>query len=348
MKFFYVATIFALTGLSANAQILTQSNHAPAAGDISAVYQCDSIGVTPGASGAGAMWNFSTITSHTNILKTYTTNATSNPAYPGSDLVQFSSGTDASYYKSSATELKYYGGAISVSTVVANLTYTSSAPAIRGVYPMSLSTSSSSPISGTIDFTLSGIPISATFNGSSHVVADGTGSLSLPGGAAGMFNNVMRVVTSQTLNFSVAFPPTTGTLTQRSYDYYSVGVKVPLLTISTSTIVNSAIGSPTQTLVFMQKDYLNPALGLKGNAEKAVEISVYPNPASTLINFKTEIPSVKEVLIYDITGKLIDRQAFADGKIKLDISSYNNGFYLYKAVNAVGESLKTGKIAVNH
>lgn len=348
MKHFYLSLITAVAGLSLQAQTLTQANHAPAAGDINPVYQCDSTGVVPGASGSNVMWNFGSVVSHTNIAKTYTTNTINNASYPAADLVQFSSGSDVSYYKSSATDLQYFGGAISISTVVSTLNYSATAPAIRGVYPMSLNTTSTTGIAGTINFTISNIPISANFTGSSNVTADGTGSLTLPGGAAAVFTNVIRVVSSQTLNFSVAFPPTTGTLTQKTYDYYSVGVKVPLLTIATSTIVNAAIGSPTQTMVFMQKDYLDPALGIHDNKLNTIVLDVFPNPSSSVVNLTTESLLAKEVLIYDITGKMVDKQNFVEGKIKLDVSSYNNGIYIYKAVNAANQTLKTGKLTVTH
>lgn len=347
MKFLYLTTICALFSLSAGAQILTQSNHAPAQGDSRELYQCDSLNVMPGASGAGASWNFTSVVSHTNILKTFTTNPTSSATYSPANVIQFSSGSDASYYKSTSTDLKYQGGAIAITTVVANLVYGPSSGAIRGVYPMSLNTASTSTIGGTIAFTVSGVPISANFTGNSNVIADGSGTLSLPGGSAAIFTNVIRVATSQTLNFTVQFPPATGTLTEIRYDYYSVGVKAPLLSIQNSTIISPA-GNPTQSLVYMQKDYMDPALGINEKKAATISLSVYPNPATSFINLTTESAQAKEALIYDVTGKLIDRQIFTDGKIKLDVTSYSNGLYIYKVTNASGQNLKTGKLTVTH
>lgn len=347
MKFLYLTTICVLTSFSLDAQTLTQNNHAPAPGDPRQLYQCDSTNVMPGASGAGASWNFTSVVSHTNLLKTYTTNPTSSATYSPADVIQFSSGTDAAYYKSTATDLKYQGGAISVSTLVANLVYSPSSGAIRGSYPMSLNTTGTSTIAGTIAFTISSVPISANFTGNSKVIADGTGTLSLPGGAAGVFTNVIRVVTSQTLNFTVQFPPATGTLTQIHYDYYSVGVKAPLLSIQTSTIISPA-GSPTQSLVYMQKDYMDPSLGINEKKATSIDLSVYPNPASSVINLTTESTQAKDAFIYDVTGKLVDKQSFADGKLKLDVTAYSNGLYIYKVTNASGQNLKTGKLTVTH
>ena len=64
-----------LFSLALSAQ-LTQANHSP--GWWNPIYmtnQCDSNGVTPGASGAGATWSFNPTNLHS--LKSYTTSNTS-------------------------------------------------------------------------------------------------------------------------------------------------------------------------------------------------------------------------------------------------------------------------------
>lgn len=348
MKSLYL-TSFLFIGLAANAQ-LTQNNHAPAAGDVHNTFQCDSLGVSPGASGANATWNYSSIVTHSSVAKVYTVNPYSQAAYAPADVVKFSSQTDNAYYRSTSNDLKYYGGSIAVSTVVATLIYSN--PAIRGAYPMTLNTTSTTAISGTMNLTQP-LPVSATFNGNSSIIADGTGTLMLPGGAQGTFTNVMRTRSSQTLNFTVTFPPTTGTLTQVIYEYYSIGTKAPLFSITSSTVVNAALGTVTGSVVNINQNYLTPTptvapVGLNEQHASAVVVNVFPNPASGIVTLATDNEQAANATIFDATGKQVDKLNFIDNKVKLDVSSYSNGLYIYKVTNAAGDNLKTGKIAVNH
>ncbi len=347
MKSLYLATAL-MAAFSLNAQTLTQANHAPAPGDIHNTFQCDSLGILPGASGAGATWNYSTVVTHSSIAKVYTVNAYSAASFSPANVAKFSSGTDNAYYRTTSSDLVYFGGSISVSTVVTTANYAN--PAIRGAYPMSLNTTSTSPISGTLNLTQP-FPVTATFNGSSKVIADGTGTLILPGGAGGTFTNAIRVVSSQTLNFSVAIPPTTGTLTEVIYDYFSVGVKAPLFSIKSSTVVNSAIGTVTGSVVTINQNYLSPptvTTSLSDNSAVNAQVNVFPNPSSSYVAITVENAAAETVDIYDITGKVVEKISFSDNKAKLDVSAYNNGLYIYKVNGASGNNLKTGKITVNH
>lgn len=347
MKLFCLASTILLTAAAAQAQTLTQSSHAPAPGDVHNTYQCDSVGITPGASGPGAVWNFSNVTTHTNIAKAYTVNVYSAASYSPADVVKFSSQSDIAYYKSTANNLKYHGGSISVSTVVATAIYAN--PAIRGVYPMSLNTSSTSPISGTLNLTQP-LAVSASFTGSSSVVADGTGTLILPG-ANGTFTNVMRVVSSQTLNFSVQIPPTTGTLAQAIYDYYLVGNKVPMFSITSSTVTNALIGTVTGSVVTINKDYPTTstvAVGMAENKATPAVVNVFPNPSSSFVTFSADNLPDGSVMIYDVTGKLVDKATLSNKPAVLNVADYSNGLYIYKVINGRGDAVKTGKLTVSH
>jgi hypothetical protein len=268
--------------------------------------------------------------------------ATTAPGYPLGSQATGSSLNDLAYTTSSATDVKYYGGNIKVATVNGQLTY--NAPAIIASYPTNLNTTATSAISGSITVTA---PITApgNFTGNSSTLADGTGTLILPGGPGGTYNSVIRVLTTQTLNFSLGALGLTGTILFNTYNYYTPSIKAPLLTISNRTLTSVALPTSTQSLVTINRDYVT-AMQEKTNA--LLDLSVYPNPVSNYINFSTDNLSQKNILVYDITGKLVDKQNFNSGKLKLDVSSYNNGFYLYSILNNNGEVLKTNKFVVNH
>jgi hypothetical protein len=343
MKKIYACMAVSLMALTVNAQTLTQATHAPTNGDMYSTKRADSVNIAPGAAGAGVTWNFGTLNIFNNLVANYTVMPSSTPGYPVGSQVAAASVNDQSYYVSSAADLLYYGGNFKVQTVNGSFTYTS--PAVSHVYPMSLNSTSTAAVGGSIN--VPSLSMSGTFTGTSKALADGSGTLILPGGAAGTYSNVLRVVTSQTLNFTASF--SSGTIIKLNYDFYTPSVKAPLLSIAMFSLTAPPIitNPSTQTVVTVNKDYLMPTVSIEKNKTAEVELSVFPNPSSSLINFVTADKSVKEVRIFDLTGKLVETKTLAEGGLKLDVSAYNKGVYLYSLLNQSGETVKTGKLTVN-
>ena len=324
------------TAVAAQAQ-LTQANHTPSFWDpVYSVNQCDTItsGV-PGATGAGATWSY-TPTVHASIVRTYSCSMISNPNFIGADGRVASSANDMSYYKTtSPTALAYYGGNISVNGVTAEARYSS--PAIVASYPMALNSATSSVTSGTVYATVGVFPITAPFNGDCNVLADATGTLVLPGRT---YNDIIRLTTTQNLIASG-----TATINLLTYDYYSPGSsKAAILSVQSSTIA-SISGTSTQTITTLQKDFVT--VGLKDAKASNTGLSVFPNPASSVVNFSTDNQEAYKVTIFDITGKAVASEFFEDNKSKLTISSLNNGIYLYTVTGHNNQVLNTGKFNVN-
>ncbi|MEO6302440.1 MAG: T9SS type A sorting domain-containing protein [Bacteroidia bacterium] len=335
MKKIYLSIFTALAGLSLNAQTLTDANHSPAAGDMFSTWQCDSaVGV--GASGAGALWNYSTIATHSSIVNNYTATTNANASYPIPGVQLGSVANNLSYYKNSASDLKYWGGNITVGAVAATLIYTASA--IVANYPMSLNSTSTSVTGGSI--TIPALAQNGTFTGNSATIADGSGTLALPNGT---FTSVLRVVTTQTINFTI--PLGSGSVTQKNWDYYDVATKNALFSITTATVVAPLAGTSTQTLATRFKPLVT---SVAANIANTSNFSVFPNPSNTTVNFVTENTDAKNVVIYDVTGKLVEKQNLTDGKLKLDVSNYTTGLYMYSVLGNNNQTLKSGKITVSH
>lgn len=326
-------SLFILLSVIANAQ-LTQSNHAPASGDpVFATYQCDSTGITPGASGAGANWNYA-ITEHLSILNSYTTATSSNVAFNPADVSISSGANNTTYFKSSATDLKYYGGDLSINSYNMSVKYSS--PAIFAIYPMSINTTTTSITSGTVNLT-SPFAVSQAFTGTCTILADGTGTLVLP---AKTFTNVMKVVTTQTIIAGFA-----ATVYLKNNDYYAIGVsKAPILSIQASTINAAGQPSSTQTLVTVQKNY--NVVSVKENQKSAIELSVFPNPATNFINFTTASTEANKVIAFDITGKIVATEIMETGKAKMTTSNLTSGVYVYHVLGKHDQVLTTGKFNI--
>lgn len=348
MKKIYLSLFSISAVITMSGQTLNQANNAPANGDMYSTQQCDSL-MGPGPSGANALWNFSSLMIHTGVVSNYTTIPSTTPAYPSGSQVTSASINEQAYTVSSASDLKYYGGNLKVDNVIASLNY--SAPATMAVYPMSLNSTGTSTIAGTINITQP-LPQSGSFTGNSSTLADGTGTLDLPGVIAGTYSNVIRVLTLQTLNFSTQ-SGLSGVVTIKNYNYYSAGVKAPLLTIATKTVTNNLTPPSTQSMITVNKDYIAPptntatAIGENKIAAKT-DVLVFPNPAVNTVNFIADSQVASDMFVYDVTGKMIEKQTFIAGKLKLDVSTYNNGLYIYSILSDKGQIVKTGKLAVSH
>lgn len=73
-------------------------------------------------------------------------------------------------------------------------------------------------------------------------------------------------------------------------------------------------------------------VGIKEN-QKSFDLSIYPNPANDIINFKLEILNgVASVQIYNATGQLIkeEENIFKDKSTSIKTDGLPNGVYLLK------------------
>jgi hypothetical protein len=83
--------------------------------------------------------------------------------------------------------------------------------------------------------------------------------------------------------------------------------------------------------------------------EKAAQsLSVYPNPASEVINFTIDYNKASSVQMMDITGRVIETVNFNMNNAQVDVRNYNAGVYLYQVLNNEGQVVKTGKVTVNN
>lgn len=313
---------------------LTQANHAPAAGDSYALYQCDSTNVSIGAGGSGLTWNYASIVTHSSTLANYTGVSSSNASYPQANVSVGSGPSNVAYYNSSATALNYYGGNIMVGTIAANLTYTT--PLLKALYPMSLNSSTGTAIAGSINITAP-LPTSGTFSGTGYVIADATGTLILPG-VPGTYNNVLRVVTNQVINFTTTIAP--GTLTETRADYYAPGIKQAVFSIITSTAV-TPLGTNTQVMVY--RDSSVPT-ALSEGFFAGDQITAYPNPAAEQLYINNAHPEATALVLLSLNGQCLRKEALHAGLCTIDLTDLPKGMYLYRIENQRGQLLRCEKL----
>ena len=83
-------------------------------------------------------------------------------------------------------------------------------------------------------------------------------------------------------------------------------------------------------------------IALSTNEQLAQKFNVFPNPATNIVNItNNENMSVKQVEIYDVTGKLINTQNFNnETEIQLNVETFSSGTYILHLQTNEGTAIK--------
>ena len=77
-----------------------------------------------------------------------------------------------------------------------------------------------------------------------------------------------------------------------------------------------------------------------------LEYSVYPNPASDLLNINvSNVGSNDMIVVYNILGEEVKNETLSNGLNVLSVSDLNNGVYFYSIVRN-NEIVETKKLVV--
>ena len=334
MKKIYTTLLAAILVSGLNAQTLTQANNAPIIGDAYGTRQCDSTTISPGANGAGATWNYSTIAVRTPTLNYAGVSAASTgsaASYPSAAVAVGQGANKYSFYSSTATSLSYWGGNVIIGGQNAVLSYTS--PSCMANYPMSLGSSTTSTVGGSLTI----LGNNGTFTGTVTANASGSGTLMLP---SATFNNVLKVVTTQ--NFNATIPLGSATISMIRYDYYSAAAKYPMFTISTSTVVSLA-GTNTETIVTVNTAF---SLGVKEIQNSVANLNFYPNPAkgNLTVSFTNANGENASYEMINAIGQTVKKEILSNekGQVNQNISleGIESGIYFIKVYVGNGTSVK--------
>ncbi len=88
------------------------------------------------------------------------------------------------------------------------------------------------------------------------------------------------------------------------------------------------------------------AIGLSEKYNLTTKVSVYPNPASDYIQFKSENNEAKFVEILDLSGKLLLSDEFKNKSILFSTEKLNNGLYVYLIKDKNKGLISEGKVEI--
>lgn len=325
--------VFLIT-ISMNAQIhsLTKAANEPVSGDVERSKGFDSTSTLPRNTGAGQVWNFTSLASNTTnvITSTYTTPASvaGGTAYPTATLAK-TDGTNSEFYLSGASQFEMLG----MKQASMSLTFTNTA--VMAVWPINSGYNNSDVIAGNISITFTTFPLSGNFSGNSNVNASGSGTIQLPGGIT--FTNCLQVKSTQTLNASFLMGLLTATLNTTNYQYYDASQKFPVLTMNTFAVKTATASyNYTVTAVSINNDIFT------GINEHSLSnpFSFYPNPVSDFLTIELMNNEPVGIEIINPIGQIVLSEKFTEARGTIAVGALSPGIYFVKTISGNKSSVK--------
>ncbi len=314
MKRTLLSACIAMTSFAAFAQpTLTSATNAPVAGDKFVAHYFDTAGVTWGASGASATWNFGSVTATSTDTATFMSCA-STPfcdSFSGANLASFD-GSDYTYVIANTAAITAIG-AHSDTDYIHFID-----PKVFMKFPFTYNNmfvdTSIVPLFG---------PAQMRYIDSNF--ADAYGTLILP---TGTYNNVLRIHTKTTQTITVSGMPFSSAATE-TYGWYAPGFHSPLVMLNVDTA-----GSGTPYVNEARYYTGNSSSTGIGNATKSnIALSLSPNPATDVLHISFDLQQNTGAMleITDMTGKVVYTSAdLATGanNIAFVTSSLQSGMYI--------------------
>lgn len=310
--------IFSLTGLaglSIAQPVIQSSDISNIVGEtytvnVAATYQSE------GAAGANQTWDFSGLTSGTAA-----TIEMQNPSSTASGS-QFTSATVSQYIAIQSTYM-YFGWSSSEHTnyglVAGGATIPYSNPEVMFNLPLTYGNTHTDDFDAT--FTSQGYLWDRSGSVSSEV--DGYGTLITP---SGTFTDVLRVKVEEDYQDDLQAFPQSAYYQSEVYHWYKAGVHYPLM-VNTTLTINGQSQSSVQ--------YTDVETGILESTH--VNVSVFPNPATDVLNVVGNDFSKGAYEVSDVLGKTVLNGTVTNGQI--NVNTLPSGIYILKLAstdNTVG------------
>ena len=369
-KYTFIISMLMLAAAWLPAQIIVTNATFPDAGDtLKTATDLSPEGIVMTASGGPQVWDFSSLTPSTRTETVFRL-AVEGSAYanfPGADLVTISDvGAEVYYSKSNSTFAilgitgEGLGGGFPIE---ADFKY--NPPYVERNAPLSFFDVDNFTSNATVSLPTSAIPseifdslgISTGLFDSIRIrldfhrilVAEGYGSLTIPGGTYEVLRQKETIYTSTGIDVhtilgwidigvllggSFAFP----TDTTITFNFISNTEKEPIAVVTVDSTGFNAVqveykdnGLPSA---------INPVTG------ETISVIISPNPAidEVTIELQNTLPGIYTLRLYDINGQLLMMKPFASSREVISLESFSEGMYLYHILDAKGNVMAIGKV----
>ncbi len=265
--------------------------------------------IQPGSSGPAQTWNFSTLNLTGDTYTHHYLPAVSTPfatQFPSSNIgIEVIDNTNADtaymYQTKNNAQVTYDGNAQNDGGN--SVAFVNSNPQTIFDFPVSFGSTATDSLSGSMIISGGGMSMEIYRFGTQSMIADGYGTLQLPGAA---FSNCLRlkyrqVLTDSTLFTGMPFPPTIGTDIKTMYTWVQIvnGMAIERLTMTYDTITDD---NGTQYETYCQLNRGNTTGIFKPQTEAGL-ISIYPNPARERFTLKPLRPVQGTITLTIIDGQ---------------------------------------------
>ena len=153
-------------------------------------------------------------------------------------------------------------------------------------------------------------------DGTLSYIADGWGTLQLPGGTYDVIRVKTEVNKSDTLylsllSFGFRFPSN-----EVVYEWYAIGEGFPVLTVTESAFGLISTVTYSDDLINGIEDFKTPTAN-----------KIYPNPVTDKLIVKTTRQGALKIIIYDVQGREVKRVLSKNKKTKVNTKSLSPGMY---------------------
>lgn len=314
------AFAFLLFGVDSSAQTLTASSNTPVIGDSYQVYTVNAF-TDPGSSGAGAAWDFSTLSNATVVNFHYFDPSTSQYAaqFPDAQWVVTNELTDTLFYKATANGLEQVGEDALYASY--DVQCHMSDPELRLALPCSLGTTWSDVVAANYDIDGNATVRTGGITGE----CDGAGTVTMP---YGQVIGVLRIHTRLQQNDQIGFIGATHN--RDEWVYMAEWLKFPLVRIVSDTITIPAFSVQQVTRT---TEWLGGAsVGHFEQQASGSVMSVFPNPAADNVNvrFAEQATGNMTMELCDATGRVVLSQRAIPGVQQqvIDLSEVAPGAYM--------------------
>lgn len=174
-----------------------------------------------------------------------------------------------------------------------------------------------------------------------HDTVDAYGTMKLPNGKFNVLRQKRYSLTNEQLlihtNGKWAVESSTNTKSYE-YDWYAkdVGYTLAQMNMDTST------GTMPQNVIW---DASAVGAGVEEISHSG-NTTIFPNPCTTKIEFRSTENYGQHILIYDVTGRKVAEQVMNNGFTTINTSRYAKGLYLYTVTDLSGKVIDNGKFSV--
>ena len=370
LKNFLALITFLTSPIWLSAQIIVTNATFPDAGDtLKTATDLSPEGIVITASGGPQVWDFSSLTPSTRTETVFrlAVEGSAHANFPGADLVTISDVGAEVYYSKSNSIFAILGitgeGLGGGFPVEADFKY--NPPYVERKAPLTFFDVDNFTSNATVSLPTSTIPseifdslgiptglfdsIRIRLDFHRILVAEGYGSVTIPGGTYEVLRQKETVITSTGIDVHTllgwidigvllggAFEfPTDTTIT---FNFLSNTEKEPIAVVTVDSTGFNAVqveykdnGIPSA---------INPVTG------ETISVTVSPNPFVDHVTFelKNAVPGNYSLRLYDLNGKQIFTKPFSSNQEMISLGSYSEGMYLYNVVDTNGQVLGIGKL----